>query len=335
MLSIYPLNKSSHVKFSHPSAFFEVLQETIHQKVIPFSSARAALVYGLRALGLSRMDEILVPPFLSHCVLSALSKTTFPVMTPSHRTKAIMVYHQFGYPQQIKLLEEAAAKNEWKIVNNCVNAPFSSYENTKIIEWGDFAVVSFPKWYTCNLGGGLATANPQILQELDETYEKLCEAHINRSNWTFDTLLKTKENPSGIEERFDVDAVYGILPELVAFPSQSYGLLPDTTQKIEDDIDHRRRLFNLIQTRFPEKTPEIPECDVVPFAIPINGESKQLEHLALKVKKELNIEIPLLHFDFSRNMLSPDYRKALVIGCHQDWTEERITAICKIIENDG
>jgi len=331
MITIYPGNTTK----KGGNYFFESLRQLSGVDVVPFSSSRAALVYGLRAMGLGRMDEILVPPFLSHCVLSALSKTIFPVMTPSNRTKAILVFHQFGYPQQIKLLEEEAAKNGWKIVNNCVHAPFSSYENKKIIEWGDFAVVSLPKLYACNLGGGLATANPQILQELDETYEKLCEAHINRSNWAFDTLLKSKKNPYGIEERFDVDAVYGILPELVAFPSQSYALLPRTTQKIEDDLDHRRRLFALIQTRFPEKIPEIPECDVLPFAIPIKGELKKLEHLALKVKKELNIEVPILHFDFARNMLSPDYRKALVIGCHQDWTEERVTAICKIIENDG
>jgi len=279
------------------------------------------------------MDEILVPPFLSHCVLSALSKTIFPVMTPSNRTKAILVFHQFGYPQQIKLLEEAAAKNEWKIVNNCVNAPFSSHENKKIIEWGDFAVVSFPKWYACNLGGGLATANPQILQKLDETYEKLCKAHINRSNWAFDTLLKSKKNPSGIEERFDVDAVYGILPELIAFPSQSHALLPGTTQEIEDDIEHRKRLFALVQTRFPENIPEISECDVAPFAIPVSGDVDQLEKFSVIIREKLQADVPVLHFDFKRNMLNPDYKKALVIGCHSQWTEDLVSSICDIIEN--
>jgi hypothetical protein len=61
------------------------------------------------------------------------------------------------------------------------------------------------------------------------------------------------------------------------------------------------------------------------------AERDQLEQIPLKIKSVLNVEVPVLHFDFSRNMLKPDYRKSLVIGCHKDWTEDTVIRICELI----
>ena len=82
MLTIYPdpLKTKSN---NNSNQFFEVLSKEINKEIYPFSSARAAMVYSLRAMGLNRMDEILVPPYLSHCVISALSRTSFPSMIPT------------------------------------------------------------------------------------------------------------------------------------------------------------------------------------------------------------------------------------------------------------
>ena len=99
MIGLYP----EFLRQTTPSkgGFFDALKDVTGLDPLPFSCARAALVYGLRALGFNRMDEILVPPFLGQCVLSALARTAFPAMTPSRRTKGVLVVHQFGYPQAL------------------------------------------------------------------------------------------------------------------------------------------------------------------------------------------------------------------------------------------
>lgn len=332
MITIYPTytierdRKGSH--------FFDALNGLTGLRIIPFSSARAALVYGLRALGVERMDEILVPPFLAHCVTSALGRAAFPALTPSKRTKAILVFHQFGYPQRIEQIEKVAFENGWFIVNNCAHAMLSGYCGKMILNWGDFAVLSFSKLYHCNLGGGLVVRNSKIQKSIDDNFEELTAKHAKIVNRAYEVLRRARENLSGFEEEFEIDAVYGYLPELVAYPSQALAFLPDTIEEIRQDANHRRELVKIVQACFPDRVPDTTGCDVVPFAIPVAGEANHLERVSLKIKKRLGIEAPILHFDFSRNMLSPDYRKSLVIGCHGEWTKEWVTAICEMLNEE-
>ena len=153
MISLYPRHAAP--PYAQKGDFFGLLKKSVGADVIPFSCGRAALVYGMQALGFTRRDEILVPPYLGHCVLSALARTSFPTMAPSSATKGILVFHQFGYPQQLDEIQKVAAKNKWFIINDCANTIFSVYKGKRVTDWGDFTMLSFPKLYACLLGGGL------------------------------------------------------------------------------------------------------------------------------------------------------------------------------------
>ena len=195
-------------------------------EIVPFSCARAAMVYALRALGMGRMDEILVPPFLGQCVLSALARAVFPTMTPSQQTKSILVFHQFGYPQEIEKIEKVARRNGWVIINDCANTIFSMSKGEMIIKWGDFSVLSFPKLYPCTLGGALISDRSEIKNATDLNYKALSTRHKKRANMAHEILEKAQKNPLGSESEFEIEAVYGYIPEIVAFPSRSLTALP-------------------------------------------------------------------------------------------------------------
>jgi hypothetical protein len=333
LISIYPNLQDPE---DHKNqAFFEDLSELAKAKIIPFSCGRAALVYSLEALEVKRIDEILVPPYLGHCVVSALSKTTFPSMSVSHRTKAILVYHQFGYPQKVDEIEKIAHKHNWIIANDCVNSLSSEYQGTNLLNWGDFAIVSLAKLYSCAIGGGLVFNHNKIQQKIATSYKELYSKHLLRANQAYQIILQAEQNPSGDDEQFELQAAEGYLPELVAFPSKALASLPQSAQEIKEDINHRRNLLQLVQERFPNHTPDSEECDVTPFAIPIKGEPSKLENLSLQIKKILGVEAPVLHFDFARNMLAPDYKKSLIIGCHSQWTVKLVNSICDIIGKEG
>lgn len=330
MITIYPTGAAETTGVG--SRFFDALTELTGLRIIPFSSARAAIVYGLRAMGVGRVDEILVPPYLSHCVTSALGRTAFPAMTPSERTKAILVLHQFGYPQRIDYIEEVAVANGWFIVNNCAHTVFTRFHDKRVLLWGDFSVLSFPKLYHCNLGGGLIVRHNGIQKWVDGDYARLAREHAKRANQAYQVLSRAKQNPLGAEEQFDINAVYGYLPEVVAYPSQALASLPNTAQELRQDSDRRRGLADIVRARFPDRVPDTTGCDVVPFAVPVQGEPVLLERASLKIKKHLGVEAPVLHFDFARNMLEPDYRKALVIGCHSGWQQKCVRQICDICD---
>lgn len=332
MITIYP--NDTKTGNSKKSYFFEALGKLTKTRIIPFSSARAAMVYGLKALGFGRMDEILVPSFLSHCVISALARTSFPTMTSSCRTKGILIYHQFGFPQRIQDIEVVAAKCGWIVLNDCANTMFSSYNGELLMKWGGFSVLSFSKIYPCTLGGALISSRSEIHEAIDANYGTLSVKHTNKVIEVYEILKRARENISCIDVGFEIDAVFGYLPELVAFPEGSLSSLPKNTCEIEEDTNRRKQLLNIVKSYFPDRVPDCPECDVVPFAIPVSGEIGQLESISSKIRQEIEADVPVLHFDFARNMLNPDYRKSLVIGCHEAWSEELVIKICQMIKED-
>lgn len=313
------------------SLFFDHLCQMVGLDVVPFSSARSALLYGMRALELTREDEILIPRFMTHCVLSAISKTVLPVTEPSRRTKAVLVYHQYGYPQRMDCIEAVAKERGWRMINDCANTLLSRYHDRAILDWGDFAVVSVSKIYPCNLGGGIVARNTRVQEWLDDNYERLAELHKVYAERANEDLLKARQELDGVEERMSVDAIFGYLPEVVSFPTQALSHLPSTVRDVELDANRRKQIMNIVHSSFPDRVPCVDECDVVPFAIPVSGDSSFLDRASSKIRESLGLEVPVLHFDYARNMLSPDYKEALVIGCHSEWSKDLIVNICRII----
>ena len=173
MIRLYPEHPNT-ITVKPNLDFFKDMESLLGYKIYPFSSARAALVFSLKALGFNRMNEVLVPPFLSDCVISAISKTAFPAMVVTPKTRAIYVFHQFGFPQDIEAIELKAKQEGWVIINCCVHSLFTKYKQEWLAGWGDFTIFSLPKFYPCGLGGGLITKNEKIIKALDGMLRKLC-----------------------------------------------------------------------------------------------------------------------------------------------------------------
>ncbi len=331
MITIYPSYSVADKREPNPS-FFSACGDLLGVTVSPFSSARAAMLFALRALGFTRMDEVLIPPYISDCVVSAISKTAFASMEPSERTRAMYVFHQFGYPQKLDLIARTAGANDWHIINCCVQSTFSRHPDFRLSEWGDFSILSLPKLYPCNLGGGLISGNDAVNRSLDEEYGELSREHEAHAERAFDSLTRARENPEGVEEKFEISSVYGYLPEVVTFPAGAYAGLPSDINAIETDISRRKKLLAMIHGRFPDRVPDLNGCEVVPFAVPVQLPHDQSVNIATGIRSRLGIEVPVMHFDFNLNMLEPDYRAALVIGCHESWSEDLVSSICDTIE---
>lgn len=330
MLSIYPSVSEKNNKLG---LFFSILNELFHHTVVPFSSARAALIFSLRGIGVGRQDDVLVPPFLSHCVISSLAMTCWPVKKNTNNIKALFVYHQFGFPQRIDIIQKEAKYNGWIVINNCVNALFSQYQNQKLVSWGDMVIMSFPKIYPCNLGGGLISHNENIDNYIEKHYASLAESQAEMVSKTYDKLLNLRNCSEGISKYCQVLGIYGYLPELIPFPKQAHSCLPDTSNEIYTDIIRRKRILRIVSDMFPDRVPLLFDEDVVPFAVPIKCNTNKIDQIAEKIKRTVHVEVPILHFDFARNMLKPDYQKAFIIGCHQEWTEEIVVHTCNTIKN--
>lgn len=328
MTGLYPVFKEG----NRGNTFFNIFESMTGLKVLPFTCGRSAMVEGLKAFGLARMDEILVPPYLGQCVLSAISRTAFPTMTPSSRTKAILVFHQFGFPQNLTDIESIARKKGWIILNDCANTIFTKVNGRFLMEWGDFSIISLAKLYPCCLGGGFYSKRSDIYEKVFAEHEKLSSRHEDRAEQAIEKLIAINNGSYGSETIFETNSLYGYLPDLVAFPQKAYSALPSAKGNIEKDIIHRKEVWSIIKEVLPDCVPACEDEEIVPFAVPISGDALKLEIISEKIKEDLSLDVPVLHFDFARNMSRPDYRKCLVIGCHEGWSKEHVIKICEMIK---
>lgn len=331
MLSIYP---ESRQKPGTGDRFFDHYARLSGASLTPFSCGRAAMLFTLRALGVQRMEEILVPPFMCWSVLATLVRTAFPAMEISSRTRAILVFHQFGFPQNLEAIQALADAHGYVILSDSAHTLFSSRNGRSVVQWGHVAIVSLAKLFPCTLGGGLWSEDERVLAALASQYDALRDAQQGQSDEAYDRLVEIGFPCGTAGHPLVLESLYGYLPNLVAFPGAALGGLPSSEAELVEDADRRRRLWEMVSSVMPDRVPRCSGSDVVPFAVPVMGEPEALRRASALIMEQYDTEVPILHFDFACNMLEPDYREALVIGCHAEWTEELVTKICRIIADN-
>ena len=322
-ISIYPQFEQKTDKQS--GSFIDLMVDDFGLKLIPFSCARSATVVGLKSLGLTRLEEMLIPSYLGQCVLSALSKCTFPSLTLSDRTKAIMVFHQFGFPQNIDEIKTLANDKKLFILNNCAHSLYPTKENHLTSDLVDFSVVSFSKFFPCALGWGAATQNADLSS-------KMSELSSQASDWSSTALRTMRDYYSGNIKKenisFEINALYGYLPDAYAFPEEILHSLPTSSEAIQNDIKHRKGIWELAKNAIGDSLPSA-SSDFIPFAVPLLAEETKLINISNWIMEKFSIEAPVLHFDTHCNMLNPNYKKALIIGCHSQWDTDIVDEIFK------
>lgn len=114
---------------------------------IPISSGRISLKYIARFCRFNRYEtKILIPYYLSNCILDTICKYAYPVTDTRNDHNALFVYHQFGYRQVDSVFEYGEGRN-LVIIEDCAN--IIEYSNIR----GDFAFFSLSKFF--NISGGI------------------------------------------------------------------------------------------------------------------------------------------------------------------------------------
>ena len=166
LIDLYPYvgNQNSLVRAGKSVESVEwFLSRFFGRESVLLASARAGIYQSLRFFHLSRQDHILVPDFLCQSVLNILNRSSFPVMSPDERLKAVLLFHQWGYPQDMDKVLEEVKKRELIIIENCANGIDSKYKGRSIGTFGDVSVFSISKMFNTYLGGVLTSGNRQLI----------------------------------------------------------------------------------------------------------------------------------------------------------------------------
>jgi perosamine synthetase len=144
-----------------------------------FFQARNAIYHGLRALGISSKDTILVPSF--HC-LSAID----PILAYGAKikfynvhhdasididdlqskidqtTKGVLVIHYFGFPQNIRLLKSLCDSQKIFLIEDCAHVLTSKIDGKELGTFGDVSIFSWRKFLPLYDGGQLVINNTRL-----------------------------------------------------------------------------------------------------------------------------------------------------------------------------
>lgn len=154
-------------------------------ETIYFTKARTALKYGLQTLGLSGNHSILIPDFICDSVVSSILESSLqftvyetaenlsPIWTSVERnmssnTKALLMVHYFGQPQDINTFHKFAKKHSLFLIEDNAHGHSGTFENKILGTYGDIGISSPRKF--AESGGVLylnKNYNKTLLPSLD------------------------------------------------------------------------------------------------------------------------------------------------------------------------
>lgn len=180
-------------------------------------NGREAIKMAIESYDLNKNDLITILTtsenfYISSCVTLEMDSVCRWNREITPETKLIFVNHEFGYPYPDM---EKLLRTGLPIIEDCATTFFSQDANEKIGRYGDYAVYSFPKFFSIQLGG-LIVSNKKaqaqksdMLNETETNYiEKVMSYYLKdekqllqKREENFDYAVK-KLSKLGFTERF-------------------------------------------------------------------------------------------------------------------------------------
>ena len=155
---------------------------------IAVSNGSAALDIAIKAIGVNKGDEIIMPSFtIISPAFSIIRQGGIPILVDSNpitwsmdvtkieekitpKTKAILVVHIYGFPADMDPVIELAKKYNLKIIEDAAEMHGQTYKGKKCGSFGDISIFSFypNKHITTGEGGMVVTDNNTIAKKCKE-----------------------------------------------------------------------------------------------------------------------------------------------------------------------
>lgn len=330
-LNVYPYNRPAGKNRHSLPLVEQYLSDFWRRPALILDSARVGLYEIARFFNLTRRDHILVPDFMCQAVLNIFNRVGFPVKIPDERTRAVLVFHQWGYPQKMNEIGAEAKKRNLIVIEDCAHSLDSQYQGKTIGSFGEAAVFSFSKLLPVYLGGAVVTNNQQLLKHLKQVRQE-------KQNWKnnlFNFIAFSIARKSFEKKKWQswLDLVYLASINYPNIKKGALRLLPADLNALAEIQSQRRENYKYLRDHINSQF-LIPDHDQDikpnPMYLPVFLESEKL----LRAKKNLlnqKIETEILHFDVNRNLFQPHYQKCLAVPTHQNLPLEIIKIIPEII----
>ena len=168
---------------------------------ISVSNGTAALEVAIRALGIKKNDEVIIPNFtIISNALAVIRQNAKPILVDCNlknwnmkiediekkitkKTKAIIATHIYSFPLDMDRLIKICKKNKIFLIEDAAEVIGQKYKNKMCGSFGDVSTFSFyaNKQITTGEGGMISTNNKKLYEKC-KSLRNLCFGKINRFN---------------------------------------------------------------------------------------------------------------------------------------------------------
>ena len=168
---------------------------------VTVSSGTAALEIAIKALGIKKNDEVLIPNFtIISNALAVVKQQAKPVLVDcnlenwnidinqlenkiSKKTKAIIVTHIYSFANDMDKILKICRKNSIFVIEDAAEVIGLKYKNKKCGSFGDISTFSFYANKQITTGeGGMISVNKFDLYNKCKSLRNLCFGKLNRFN---------------------------------------------------------------------------------------------------------------------------------------------------------
>jgi hypothetical protein len=310
----------------------KLLKEWFGKEVVLTASGRTSLHLYLTIRGFQRYKHKLeVPPFLSRCVINALTPTVFPVESPL-KSDGVMLYHQYGFPQR-------SFPNVEFVIEDIAHSFFSTANSGNRTWVGESAIFSLQKFFPMNgLIGGIIVQDTEVATNIRHAVNSSLDERADIRDWMREVLFDFYKAES--EADILVDSAFELLLKYVRPDPINLGGFPTSLEDVAEAGEARKSRIEIFKAfhgheSFPERFWDAREL-IIPFAIPYFGQGgiDVLPYINSALADQ-GVRAGIYHVDINRNMGNPDYRRCVLVPCHQEISLSDFENICRIIWNSA
>jgi dTDP-4-amino-4,6-dideoxygalactose transaminase len=302
---------------------------------VPVHSGKAALNHVFSYLRAAKILEdknskILTPPWLGYWVYNAMRPHGSPVLHDDPEIKAAVVYHQYGFPQDLDEIKDACSRRGLAFIEDCAHALGGTYKGRPLGGDGLAGIFSLSKFYPSLIGGAVRSGDAAL-----RAHVAGLENSGSRALGLFSLAAKLAsqktDSATSVAHRVN-EAAYAGYPYSRRLPwSGKICSLPG----ISDELDLRRRRYALYRKLLPNYDElQRLEPDAVPYVLPlIHPKKETLDRMAAALRA-LDVGTGVYQFDANRNLFNARYVACLWLPVHGGVAEEDVERIVAAVKRE-
>ena len=204
ILSVNESLRSGWISSNGPNVkkFEELFSKYVERKFsIAVSNGTAALEVAVKALGIKKNDEVIIPNFtIISNALAVIRQQAKPILVDcdlenwnmdineikkkiTKKTKAIIVTHIYSFSNDMDEILKLCKKKKILVIEDAAEVIGLDYKNKKCGSFGDISTFSFYSNKQITTGeGGMISVNNKKLYEKCKSLRNLCFGKVNRFN---------------------------------------------------------------------------------------------------------------------------------------------------------